>query len=282
MRAMVDGTAANWVALAFAGWQSTAQSTQICWQQPPTVTDREVRAEIARAHSLGLKVCLKPVVNCADGTWRAHINFFDVDVPPEPKWSDWWKSYTAFITHYAAIAAARRLRDVLRRLRDGADRPEGRRLARPDRRGARGVLRPDHLQLRQVPGGPASRGGTPWTSSPRAATTRWGRGRSSWTGSKPSCAARASRSCSSRPAARAAPARSTSPTTGRCRARRASRRRPSGTARRSRRPRSATGSAVSCSGTGRPTCRPGPWRVTATTASTASRRATSYGSTTPA
>ena len=53
---------------------------------------------------LGMQVCLKPVVNCADGTWRAHINFFDIDVPPEPKWSEWWESYDAFVLHYAEIA----------------------------------------------------------------------------------------------------------------------------------------------------------------------------------
>ncbi|BEP14739.1 hypothetical protein acdb102_30500 [Acidothermaceae bacterium B102] len=104
MRAMAASTAANWVAVTFAALQATAQSTQIHWRDAPTVTDDEVRAEIARARSLGLSVCLKPVVNCADGTWRAHINFFDVDVPPEPKWSDWWASYTEFMTHYAAIA----------------------------------------------------------------------------------------------------------------------------------------------------------------------------------
>ena len=104
MRAMATTTAVNWVAVTFAALQATAQSTQIHWRDAPTVTDAEVRAEIARAQSLGLTVCLKPVVNCADGTWRAHINFFDVEVPPEPKWSDWWASYTEFMTHYAAIA----------------------------------------------------------------------------------------------------------------------------------------------------------------------------------
>ena len=104
MATMVEATGVNWVAIAFAALQDTAQSTDVHWQDDPSVTDDEVRAEIARAHGLGLKVCLKPVVNCADGTWRAHINFFDIDVPPEPKWSDWWRSYTAFIVHHAAIA----------------------------------------------------------------------------------------------------------------------------------------------------------------------------------
>ena len=43
-------------------------------------------------------------MNCADGTWRGHIHFFDVDVPCEPKWGNWFASYTAFQLHYAKIA----------------------------------------------------------------------------------------------------------------------------------------------------------------------------------
>jgi hypothetical protein len=104
MSTMADATGANWVAIAFAALQDTAQSTEIRWRDAPTVTDAEIVAEIVRAKSLGLQVCLKPVVNCADGTWRAHINFFDIDVPPEPKWTDWWASYTEFITHFARLA----------------------------------------------------------------------------------------------------------------------------------------------------------------------------------
>src|SRR5471030_388709 len=85
MTTMAEALAVNWVAIAFAALQDGAESTEIHWRDSPTVTDDEVRAEIARAQLLGLKVCLKPVVNCADGTWRAHINFFDIEVPLEPK-----------------------------------------------------------------------------------------------------------------------------------------------------------------------------------------------------
>jgi hypothetical protein len=104
MQTMAQSTGVNWVTIAFAALQDTAQSTEIHWRDAPTVTDQEVLAEIRRAKSLGLQVCLKPVVNCADGTWRAHINFFDIEVPPEPKWSHWWASYAEFITHFARIA----------------------------------------------------------------------------------------------------------------------------------------------------------------------------------
>ncbi|WP_151737784.1 glycoside hydrolase family 113 [Paenibacillus tengchongensis] len=104
MELMQATTGANWTAIAFCGWQAHPQATEIVYLEQPTVTDEEVRWAIGKAQSLGLKVCLKPIVNCTDGTWRAHINFFDKDVPCEPKWSDWFRSYTAFILHYARIA----------------------------------------------------------------------------------------------------------------------------------------------------------------------------------
>jgi hypothetical protein len=94
----------NWVALALAAVQQTAQSTEIPFRDEPTVTDEEVRWAIRRSKELGLKVCLKPVVNCANGTWRAHICFFQEEVPGEPSWADWFKSYGEFILHYAEIA----------------------------------------------------------------------------------------------------------------------------------------------------------------------------------
>jgi len=104
MELMAERLNVNWTAITFAAYQAHPQATTIAYQDAPTVTDDEIRNAIYRAKQLGLNVCLKPVVNCADGTWRAHINFFDHDVPCEPKWSEWFASYTSFILHYAVIA----------------------------------------------------------------------------------------------------------------------------------------------------------------------------------
>lgn len=104
MEQMAEKTGINWTAIAFSALQATAHSTEIPYWKEPTVTDDEVKWAIQEAKNLGLKVCLKPIVNCADGTWRAHINFFDKDVPCEPKWSDWFRSYSAYILHFAEIA----------------------------------------------------------------------------------------------------------------------------------------------------------------------------------
>ncbi|MRN55959.1 glycoside hydrolase family 113 [Paenibacillus monticola] len=104
MELMSSVTGANWTAIAFSALQATPQATEIPYWEEPTVSDDEVKWAIGKAKALQLKVCLKPIVNCADGTWRAHINFFDKDVPCEPKWSQWFSSYTNFILHFAAIA----------------------------------------------------------------------------------------------------------------------------------------------------------------------------------
>ena len=57
-----------------------------------------------RQQEKGIRVGLKPTVNCKDGTWRAYISFFEHDVPCEPKWENWFASYVEFQTHYARIA----------------------------------------------------------------------------------------------------------------------------------------------------------------------------------
>ncbi|MEJ3404485.1 1,4-beta-xylanase [Rathayibacter sp. YIM 133350] len=103
MRAMTE-YGANWTAIAYAAVQESAQSTAVPYTEAPTVTDDEVVWAIREAKAHGLKVCLKPVVNVADGTWRAYIGFFDWDVPGEPAWGEWFASYTAFIVHAAEIA----------------------------------------------------------------------------------------------------------------------------------------------------------------------------------
>ncbi|MCA9765605.1 MAG: 1,4-beta-xylanase [Carnobacterium sp.] len=104
LRLLKNRCAATHIILAVVVEQASIHATKIDWQNKNVLGDQEVKDMIAYAHKIGLKVILKPMVNIADGTWRAHINFFEYDVPCEPKWSDWFISYTEFITHYAKIA----------------------------------------------------------------------------------------------------------------------------------------------------------------------------------
>ena len=98
----------NTVILTPQGVQATAHSEEVDFTSAHTAGDAELVAVIRRLHAQGVRVILKPTVNCLDGTWHAYINFFDSDVPCEPKWSNWFASYTAFQLHYAQIAERER------------------------------------------------------------------------------------------------------------------------------------------------------------------------------
>ena len=104
LRMMKEKTNANFVILVPNGLQETPQSEKICYTSEATMTDDELKSMIAYAQTLGLRVALKPTANCKNGTWRAHINFFDEDVPCEPKWGNWFGSYMEFQRHYARIS----------------------------------------------------------------------------------------------------------------------------------------------------------------------------------
>ena len=99
-----ERTHANAVILVPGGVQDTPQSELIRFASENLMSDDELKRMVDFAHGQGLQVFLKPTVNCLNGTWRAHISFFDEDVPCEPKWSNWFASYAGFQRHYAQIA----------------------------------------------------------------------------------------------------------------------------------------------------------------------------------
>ena len=93
----------TWVTIAYAINQPTAQS--LTFDREGAVSEEEIRWAVTNAHALGLKVCLKPTVNCADGTWRAYISFLTPDVPGEPTWTQWFEGYGEIINRGAELAA---------------------------------------------------------------------------------------------------------------------------------------------------------------------------------
>ena len=101
---MLSGTGADFIILVPNGLQDTPQSEHIDFTSEATMSDEELIRFIQYAKSKNVRVALKPTANCKNGTWRAHINFFDEDVPCEPKWCNWFEAYTKFQLHYAAIA----------------------------------------------------------------------------------------------------------------------------------------------------------------------------------
>lgn len=94
-------TGSEWVALSFYTYQRTIFSTDIPFDYGYTVTDTDIMFAVREANKLGLKVCLKPVVNSKDDLWRARIGF-----PEEAYdyWAQWFESYTNFVLHYAELA----------------------------------------------------------------------------------------------------------------------------------------------------------------------------------
>lgn len=94
-------TGTEWLALCLVVMQEKYNSTYIGFDYHETPTDLEVLDLIAYAHELGFKVCLKPMINCLDGLWRARITF-----PEEgPYWDAWFHSYQGFLNHYAELAS---------------------------------------------------------------------------------------------------------------------------------------------------------------------------------
>ncbi len=94
----------DWAALAFVINQDSFCSTVIRPDYRYTVTDKDIAVAAEKLHSLGLKVCMKPMVNCADGMWRAYIHFPEAETVGRDYWGEWFSSYTAFLCHYAEIA----------------------------------------------------------------------------------------------------------------------------------------------------------------------------------
>ena len=101
---LIKETNANYVMLVPNALQDTPQSEEIDYKLAATMSDSELLDCVAYIKDKGLRVAIKPTVNCRNGAWRAHINFFDEDVPCEPKWSNWFQSYTEFQLHFAQLA----------------------------------------------------------------------------------------------------------------------------------------------------------------------------------
>ncbi len=96
----------NAIAVTPFGFQRQADDTDILWTGTRGdhghgigETDEAVRGVIAQAHSLGMRVLLKPHLWLRPPEWPGSIHQ-DSDV----RWAAWFAAYRAFILHYAAMA----------------------------------------------------------------------------------------------------------------------------------------------------------------------------------
>ncbi len=84
----------NWIALNVRWFQDDVNSTLIEPDSCCSSTPESVIHVIDKCHELGMKVMLKPMVECRDDTWRGEIN---------PS-SAWFATYQNFINFWAGVA----------------------------------------------------------------------------------------------------------------------------------------------------------------------------------
>lgn len=92
----------EWVSILATWYQTTCWSGDI-HRTSKTPSDESIIHAIRKAHSLGMKVMLKPhldLLDESDGSWRGEIGSLK-----ESDWDKWFEDYTKFIMHYVDIAA---------------------------------------------------------------------------------------------------------------------------------------------------------------------------------
>lgn len=100
-RLAADGC--DWICIPVNCWQEHYYSRHIFSLFGRTQSDADIRTAVEKAHSLGMKVCFKPMIDCLDSAWRAHIDF--PEQIPEA-WDEWFSSFDDFILYYSDMAEA--------------------------------------------------------------------------------------------------------------------------------------------------------------------------------
>jgi len=98
----------DWVCVIATVLQDTFASTRQYRDFTMTPADDEVRDIIDHIHSKGMKVQLRPMLECWDGTQRMSVHFPDegIIIPGKPitHWTEWFDSMVARTLHYARLA----------------------------------------------------------------------------------------------------------------------------------------------------------------------------------
>jgi len=85
----------EWVAINVVEWyQTNNRSTDIHKNESQAPTDVALAHAIQTAHSLGMKVMLKPLIDLEDGRWRGEIQAS----------KEWFQSYTNYLVSFAEFA----------------------------------------------------------------------------------------------------------------------------------------------------------------------------------
>lgn len=98
----------NWICLVAIVLQDTFASTRHYRDFHQTPADDELREIIDYIHGRGMRVQLRPMLECRDGTQRIHIRFPDemeiIPGKPITHWTRWFDSLVERTLHYASLA----------------------------------------------------------------------------------------------------------------------------------------------------------------------------------
>lgn len=88
----------EWIAVTPFGFMASSTATEVT-ESHFVETDERLRAEVAHAHALGLKVTLKPHLWIGRGDWAGDLAWASDDA-----WRRWFASYRLFVLGYARLA----------------------------------------------------------------------------------------------------------------------------------------------------------------------------------
>lgn len=103
----------KWVALIVTVVQERYCSTRMFADYEFTPSDLELAAMVRRFHGAGIKVMLKPMIECLDSVWRGRIRFPEKQMMIQgvsvDYWKEWFDHYTACMEHYGRFAEENRV-----------------------------------------------------------------------------------------------------------------------------------------------------------------------------
>jgi len=98
---LLTETGTEWIALCFSWIQSSTTSHDIHLSSSGTPTPESLKHAITTAHSLGLKVMLKPMVEAVEREETLPYPVWRGEIQPS---NEWFESYSAFINFFAEFA----------------------------------------------------------------------------------------------------------------------------------------------------------------------------------
>jgi hypothetical protein len=98
---LLTETGTEWIALCFSWIQSNTTSHDIHLSSSGTPTPESIKHAITTAHSLGLKVMLKPMVEAVEREETLSYPVWRGEIQPS---NEWFESYSAFINFFAEFA----------------------------------------------------------------------------------------------------------------------------------------------------------------------------------